>query len=310
MPWIRGCGVGLGLSLVVLACGSSSSSGAGSASGFVSSYCQAYTPCCQKAGKPTDGASCRAFLGAFTSNQTYDPVAGQQCLDAVNAASAQPDFCTGGSSSLDSSACTNVFKPQGGGGTKAPGDTCAQDSECAASTEGKVTCATHFESGGGQTRTCQLSIVGKEGDSPCIGTKNGNVTSYSSSSNATPPSRGYVCDIANGIACDSTANKCTHIGAVGEDCSTNALYACVTAGYCDSKTKKCVAELAAGADCSSFEPCAEGTYCEQTSKKCTTRTPDGAACTTSSECKSESCVNKVCSASGSSDFGTALLCGS
>lgn len=309
MPWTRGCVVVLGMSLVVLACGSTSSSDAGSASGFVSSYCQAFTPCCQKAGKPTDGASCRAFIGAFTASETYDPVAGQQCLDAVHAASSQPDFCTNSSSSLDSSACANVFKSTSGG-TKAPGDTCSQDSECAPSTEGKVTCATHFETGGGQTRKCQLSIVGKEGDAPCIGTKNGNVTSYSSSSNATPPDRGYVCDVANGIACDSTTNECTHIGAVGEDCSTNALYGCVATAYCDSASKKCVARLPEGADCSSFLPCTTDTYCDSTSKTCTAAIADGASCTTSSQCKSESCVNKICSSSGSSDLGLALLCGS
>ena len=86
---------------------------------------------------------------------------------------------------------------------------------CAPSPEGKVTCFTQFDSKGGETKVCQLQIVGKAGDTPCIGTKDGEVTSYSTDSgtNAAPPSRGYICNVASGLSCDGTAKQCVVIPA-------------------------------------------------------------------------------------------------
>jgi hypothetical protein len=305
--------VGLGASIVIACSSGSSGGGASSGSSFNQQYCQLLAPCCAKVNKPTDGKACELFLNVFTGNQTYDPVKGQACLDASRAASGSADFCTNGTSAQ---ACNSVYSGSGsaGGGTKKPGDPCTNDSDCASSTEGTVSCNTSFDSKGGQTRICQLEIDGKAGDTPCIGTKSGNSTSYSSSGTGAtpPPARGYLCDVAKNVYCSSKANACVAIADVGQDCDTSGFsYACVKSAYCDYATTKCVARLAVGADCSSSSTsCAEKAYCDQTSKKCTAALADGAPCASSQECVSQSCVNKACAASSSGgSFGGTLLCG-
>ena len=97
---------------LVGAAGIASSCGGDSAStkeDFIASYCDKYMPCCEKAGRPSDGAQCRAFLGAFATG-TYDAKAGEDCLAAFDKAAADPNFCDNGASDeVDSSACSKVF---------------------------------------------------------------------------------------------------------------------------------------------------------------------------------------------------------
>jgi hypothetical protein len=297
---------------IVLACSGGTTGGAASASSFVQQYCQLIAPCCAKAGKPSDGSQCEAFFNAFTSNEVYDATKGQACLDAARAKSNDPDFCTNSGSDP---ACNGVYSKAGAAGGKAPGALCTDDSECASSTEGAVTCKSTYDSKGAVTKTCQVQIDGKEGDTPCLGTKDGNLTSFTTSSSTDPPPppppKGYVCDVAKGIYCDSKSVACKKIADIGADCDTSSTqYACVKTAYCDFSTKKCVARPALGADCTPFStPCADKAYCDDTTKKCTATLADGAPCTSSQQCASDSCVNKACGKSGSSDFGLTLLCG-
>jgi hypothetical protein len=295
---------------IVIACsgGTAGSGGGQSSSSFVTDYCNIYAPCCAKAGKRTDGQVCAAFFNAFTSGENYDPVKGQQCLDAARAASNNPDFCDKG---FDDTVCNGVYTKPGGGNAQ-PGAACTTDSDCAADPGGgKVDCYTDFDSKGGETKTCQVQLVGKAGDTPCLGTKDGNLTSYAfSSDNTPPPAKGYICDVSNKVYCDSTSKACKAIAEVGEDCSSGASsYACVKTAYCDFSTKKCVARIAVGGDCTAnSQACADKSYCDQTSKKCTAQLGAGAPCESSQQCESSSCVNKACG-SGGTDLGTVLLCG-
>lgn len=322
--------VGLLVALVVPACdgGDSSSTGqtgggpgganASTAADFVSSYaqifCSAYQPCCVKAGLKGDASTCRtfitAFLGSSVSSTGYDPAAGQACLKVIQDTIAKNDICVDGPDdpAIDA-ACDKVISGKGGGGSKKPGETCSEDSDCAAAPQGDVQCRSYFTSGA-ETRICQVELDGKQGDAPCLGTRDGNTTYYSGSSGSEPPpAQGYICNKKDGLQCDSMSKACAKIAAVGEKCSSSD--GCVATAYCDKG--ECAAKKAVGSDCtSSFNgECDDTSYCDtMTTKKCVARIADGAACKTSDECLSDRCVNSLCEKKGADDLGTALLCGS
>jgi hypothetical protein len=291
------------------ACSSSGNTGsvAGDRDSFISQYCNEFMPCCAQVGKPTDGSQCRAFIGAFAPSTGYDAAAANKCLDEVRAASKSATFCQDGMSSNTAPSCQAVFA-QSSGGTRKPGETCSEDDDCASSTEGQVQCQSLY-TGGMTIKKCQVQVVGKAGDSPCVGTVDGNVTSYSSSGETEIPVKGFLCYVKDGLRCDSTTKACKAIPKIGEACESFGSNSCTKDAYCDSSTKLCVARKAVGATCDTFssDQCAEGTYCNSTTKVCTTALAIGAACTTSQECGENRCVNGKCEKSG--DLTTSFLCG-
>jgi hypothetical protein len=300
---------------IVVACSSGSGSTAGAADSgtFVAEICALYAPCCGKVNKPTDGAQCRAFYGAATSASKYDSAKGSDCLAELRALQSNTDFCENGTSKATS--CKRAFK-QGSGGTKAPGEDCADDGECAPSAEGEAECATSYGSSATTTKACQIQVDGKEGDTPCVATRDGNTTfgvgSFTSGDAGAPrpPAKGYVCDLANKVFCDSKTDACTKIQEVGATCDTSNTRACVAGAYCDFATKKCLARLAVGADCSkSPSSCVEKSTCDTATKTCLAGLPDGSPCTSGSKCGSSSCINGKCGGSSSGGLTTQLLCG-
>lgn len=299
--------VALGL---VAACSSGGSGGATDASSFASQYCQVFSPCCAKKGYPSDGTTCTNFVDQSAAGRTYDPAAGDQCLTEARTAAQAPDFCDNGESPAS---CKQVFKSASSGAQ--PGQPCKQASDCASSPEGEVDC--HLEStSGAETRTCQVQIRGKENDTPCSGTRDGNVTSYSYSSSSTDPTtppRVYVCWVSDGLYCDGNTKKCTRMQDVGGPCTGTGEYECVKTAYCDYSQKKCVDRLPAGADCGqtfASQACQDKLYCDSTTKKCTQAFAAGTACQKSEQCESHSCVNGKCDDSnGLADLGYLLLCG-
>ena len=291
------------------ACSSGDSGGsvAASSNSFVEQLCAEYAPCCAAAGKPADGAQCRAFYGAFTAGATYDPAAGSKCLEEIRAHKSSPTFCQDGMSSRNAPSCAKAFG-DGKVGTAKPGETCGEDDDCAPSSEGEVECRSDYKDGT-TIKKCQVQVVGKAGDSPCLGTVDGNVTSYVGSSMSEMPTKGYLCNVADGLRCDSATAACQKIPKVGEPCTTAGSYGCTKDAYCDATgSKVCIARKTAGQACELYrDQCADGTYCHETTKVCTTSLADGTACAKSVECLSESCVNGKCEPRG--DFSTALLCG-
>jgi hypothetical protein len=299
----------LGLSLLVglgLSCGDSG--GAGSQEAFVASYCDLFTPCCAKAGLRSDGQQCKLFLGAFAPQGTYDKQAGEACLAEVKAASAKADFCD--DTETASAACDKVFGDPSG--SKKPGETCESDTDCAASSEGKVDCASSF-SGTAQVRKCQVQVRGKAGDQPCVGTVEGSST-FSNVALDDVPAKGYLCHDKDGLRCDSKSNSCVAYKAVGEACTSNGFDRdCVSAAYCDTVQKKCAERKVAGAACTdsgsfSQHECTMGNYCSE-AKTCMAQAAEGGACTSDTQCVSKDCVNNKCGPKGASDFGLALICG-
>jgi len=275
-------------------CGGGGEGGAGTKADFIASYCDKLSPCCQEAGLPSDGAQCKQLLSAFATG-TYDADAGEACLAAIDASST---FCDDG----NVPECQGVF--DSATGSVQPGGECTKASDCAPSAEGKVDCAFAFTSGGGQIQKCQVQIDGKAGDNPCVGTRDGNTTTFVLSEDVPP--KGYICDVADKLFCDEDTSACTAERAVGDACNGSPSE-CGADAFCDFATQACAARLPEGSPCSDFDSCKSGTYCDFDTSVCTATIPDGSACTSGSSCASGSCVNGKCASNGGS--GLSLLCG-
>jgi hypothetical protein len=183
-----------------------SGGGAGTAAAFIASYCNAIVPCCIQAGLPGRGQGCQAVLGALENPSTYNPTAGQMCLQSIQQLSTEPDFCTGTSSS--SGVCDGVFAstPQGSGNV-APGSLCSSDGDCVAPAGGSGVCwqQTMFVDGGSaSTASCIELSAGKSGEGPCLETLGMNESSTSWSGGTPPPDQAYLCKIADGVYCNSS----------------------------------------------------------------------------------------------------------
>ena len=205
--------------------------------------------------------------------------------------------------------CEGVVPPRGG--AKALGEPCEEDEECASVPGAKAECykTTKFVDGGSQDISyCQAIRVGKEGDSPCLQTIDGNTTFFSSSSDE-KILEGFSCDVAAGLHCASSGNgpsSCKRILADGEACTFSDR--CLESSTCSEG--KCTPKAAVGAPCTGFGSCAKGGYCDTNTSVCAAQKADGAACEFSEECTGGSCNNGTCEKGGSlEDFGFQLICG-
>lgn len=301
-----------GVSGLVFACsGSTVSTSSGSASAadaesFISQFCAVFEPCCGKIGKPTDGAICRQTATASTAKLQYNPQQGSTCLADLKARSSTSTFCD---APLSTAACDGAFG--GPAGTKAPGEVCKDSDECAASTEGTVSCSF----GASDKRACQVELEGAAGSTPCVATRVGDAkvgTGSSTSSDggaSQTPSRGYVCDVAKGIFCGESG-ACETIQEVGGACPQLGNIGCVKSAFCNGQTSKCEARGAIGASCrSSLEACADGAHCDQTSRVCVANLGPGAPCKSSLECSSNRCSNDTCGPSSAEESINQLCSG-
>jgi hypothetical protein len=284
------------VSCVVAGCGDDNE--AGNRDEFISQICAEYADCCAAAGLPADGSQCRAFYSAFAPSSGYDQAAGQACLDEVRLL---PDKCANGA--LNTSSCEKVFA--GSAGTSKPGEPCEDNRDCAPSDKGEIECVRHIGSGATVSQ-CEERLRGEQGSAPCLGTVEGNITSFSGGP-AEPVPSGYLCHVADGLACDSQTGACQPLPKVGEPCGSG-FSRCLPTAYCAFSDNTCQARLALGETCAQDEECQKGAYCAPASKSCETQLAVGDACTTNAECGSDACSNGKCA--GSNDFGLVLLCGS
>lgn len=219
---------------LVVACSSSSSSEQSSASddssSFVSQYCELFTSCCSKYGMKNDG-SCVTFFTVSAASGTYDAVAGSACLDKMRAAKDEATFCE---ASVYPTPCNWVFKMKG---SVAAGEKCAKEADCAPAAEGGVACAGATDA----AKICQAQVAGKENDAPCVGTKNDSVTTFDYGATPTP-SRGFLCDEAEGLYCNSATHACTRTVAVGAKCTGTTGAECGREGTCATSSMTCEAK--------------------------------------------------------------------
>ena len=294
--------LGLGAAFVVSACSDDDSS---ESEQFISDYCSLLMPCCKQAGLSGDPSDCKMILTAFTAGAGFNEAKGDQCIAAMRAASANPDFCSMDDDVLeDNGACDDVFDDGGSSGSVQPGGECESSSDCADTAEGEGYCY-HDYRDGVSYETCMVVADGVEGSAPCIGTRDGNMTSYSGG-DGPPPTMGYICDEADGLYCNYESGVCEAKKAIGESCSSYTVR-CVDGAYCEGGV--CTAQHPAGGECSSSysDECVETAYCDDDANQCKEKLPDGAACTSYEQCLSNSCSNDKCEPQ--TDFGIALFCG-
>lgn len=276
--------------------------------GFVAGYCDLYVPCCADAGLGT-GQTCQTLVGALASRGTYNAAAALACLQEMQQASTKSDFCTNGGSGPS---CGNVFS--GGSGTKGPGQPCSQDGDCLAPSGGSAMCylqTVSVDGGTASSGTCVQLTSGQPGQGPCFETISGNSSSSAGfGTSMPPPAQGYFCDLATGVMCNFTTQKCTALGTVGQACQGDE--DCVASDYClPFPTDTCAARVANGAPCaaSSGNPCQTTSYCDTASQTCKPQLADGAACALDQQCPSGRCTNGKCTASGDSNSSLSLICG-
>jgi len=296
----------------VAACSSSSGSGStSSASAFGQQFCQLLEPCCADAGLSTSGMLCEAFVNDATSKGTYNPSAGEACISALQAASKTSTFCTDFGGDLPQ--CNDVFGTTASGA--GPGKPCNTASDCAKAPGGSALCysVTNFVDGGtNTTSTCVQTQKGTSGQGPCVGTVQGDTTTFALTPGP-PPGMGYTCDVADGVYCDSTTQKCVALITTDQTCTGTVQ--CVTSDYCTFTSgtagQTCQPRTPLASPCQSFSatnPCVAGAYCDTNSNTCQTQIANGATCSTSQQCASGNCNNSKCS--GTNNLALGLLCGS
>lgn len=276
----RGLVLGALLGAVAAACSSGSGSESGmSSADFAAQYCALLKPCCAEVGLPaSDQQGCRAFVGAVP---IQDSSAAQQCLEEVRAQTQVPGFCDDPGTLSESPACNRAF-PQSHG-SKAPGEPCTTDSDCAASSEGEVSC---------RIQICQLAKHSAAGEA-CIGEIRGRMTIYFGG-DSTPTIA--LCDRADSLFCDAGAH-CATLQSAGGACA--GADGCADDLYCAAQL--CAAKLPAGSSCADPEACDATSYCDLGDSMCHTAIAEGAACAHSSECVTENCdsATNTCKSLGS-----------
>jgi len=297
--------------MVSLAC-SSSTSGTTQptptdVSTFASDYCNLLAPCCADAGLSSNGSQCRELITVLGGAQGYNAAAGNACISALEQAQNSASFCSS-AQSASPSACSNVFQASG---TVPPGGQCTQDKDCAPASSGRVVCNDQFmfvDGGTTQVRTCQVQITtGMAGQTPCYGTKDGNVTEFGGlGSNGMAPSTVYVCDRQQGIYCNTQTQACTALSMNGQPCTSD--FDCVTNDYCSAGV--CAPQLPVGSPCTqgNQNQCVPMAYCDASTQKCTAQLAGGSACSIDAQCQSNACVNGACGP-GNGNLGLSLLCG-
>lgn len=262
----------------IVACSSSDEEPDDGFETFIKSYCDRLVGCCLPAGRRT-ADDCTAILRAKKPDLQFDRAKGDVCLEEL-AKRPIADSCK--DTSTKAPACRVALADKSG--AKKTGEACTKRSDCTTVPEGEVTCTN--EVGGS---VCEVTIAGKEGDGPCLGTLESGVI-YEQIQGTRAP-RAFTCDTAAGVYCNRTSTKCEKVGDIGGACEKGTVRACVRAAYCDA-TSKCAARVAVDASCATAE-CVREAKCDAT-QKCVALKSGSAICTESSECTTGYCKEGRC----------------
>jgi hypothetical protein len=270
--------------------------------------CNNIGKCCADWGFQYNAAKCAEGLkasvqesidrAASASGVTYNANTAGECVAAY---AAWVTACTGTAAQQQAfeKACNSIWT-----GTKAAGQPCTEDFECAGAESGSAFCATMPSlpdagtSGGGST--CMA-----ESAPPQRGTKGGpcSATMCPSSQDGyscapTVPTPGApvgaaYCWVDDKLFCDPKSWQCVDLVPVGGSCPE--MLACEKGAYCKAGT--CLALGAVGSACEPFaypNNCQQGNWCNTTTKLCEATKNDGQPCASNQECKSSECEKSKC----------------
>jgi hypothetical protein len=284
LPWRKGVTLAAGVSL--LACAGSD----GGAREFVTAYCNLLLPCCSEEGLPASVNACVKFYDIFIG-LPFDAAIAQSCLEKARNAAKESTFCT------SPPLCDDAFILPNG--TVPPGQPCVLGNQCAAPPGGQAICSL-------DTQTCTQLTRGQLGEQPCAGTVDSVTTTF----NGLPggPLHAFLCQISDGLYCDSNTRQCTALATTGQSCPPAP---CVAGDYCgpldpwNFNPGSCTPLLADGAPCLNTVECLPQSCCDPTTMTCNPRVAFGAACTVDDQCLTGNCTNGSC---GPSAF-LSLFCG-
>jgi hypothetical protein len=241
--------------------------------------CAELEPCCSKYGYGFKDDACERIVAGFTQT----PVSEARSLGLVFDAGAA-DKCVRATITLArlceptveqyyerEAACNRVYR-----GTKAPGEPCQADVECAFGPGESPTCSDDV---GGAPSFCTIRRRGVEGDD-CR--------------DDAPGFTFIECPGEDGLRCDLNLGRCVRQSSDGSPCTSS--YECFDAAYC--RLGVCVAKGGPGAECAPLsdscfppgcdeKPCAAGLYCDAATRTCAVARPWGEACERSEECGDE-----------------------
>jgi hypothetical protein len=266
------------------------------ARGFIGAYCALFESCCSVGGL---ASRCAGRVGAGALAGSFDPSAGEACLEAVRARQSDAGFCSGlerpAGIELDTSwvavpECLAVFVPAG---ATAAGGACDSDSDCAAGDNGAAFC---YSSG-----TC-VQTSGSAGDR-CFGDFQRAPLARLLSVYESAATDAFLCDNDKQLRCDAVTRVCvaTQPRAVGAACAGHI--DCDAASYCASPANMCAARQAVGATCMTSDECLG--VCDPATQLCADALPSGAACSGDvGLCATGSCIESRCSSLIPSVCGT------
>lgn len=260
--------------------------------------CAPYAACCDALGKDPGPMGCELLLPS-PGGKTYDPDAGQACLDKISQAMSGSDLCA--ISPTEALSCPDLAqaKPP----TRNPGESCDSLLECVPSTEGSVDCR---NASGSDAKYCVVQVRGKEGDGPCTVSFNEGAAQFK------PIEKGQgkttACYHNDGLFCGAEG-KCIPLVTQGKTCDPN-IANCVDDLFCSlTDGLTCRAPKPDGAQCFGLgKECAGDSRCLYVAGKlCGKPKEVGSACASGGDCLSNYCVEKLCSATPPSPW--ALFCG-
>lgn len=250
---------------------------------YASLTCAAQAQCC---GGSFDQNSCKkqvtdeqalAFVEAQFDGKSYDPVAGERCLEQIERHYKHPLACS--EIPFGAPLCDDLFELPSRG-TKKPGENCSFDSkECARDGENYTECRLmNPESDDNGFFMCvSRPPPGKQGES-C----------QPSQDSPTPMLK--FCEF--GLFCDVYTLTCQPLLEVGASCKLDG---CVPGAT--SQDSKCVSEPKTGAACQFSLECLPTHYCDTTTNTCAPRKATGESCSADLDCLSQVCTEQKCAAS-------------
>lgn len=269
---------------------------------YADAICDNSAPCCQKYGYQYDATKCSEGMRGELEKEignvqgvTYDAAKAGECVAWVKKIVTQ---CIVSDAEVEAmkKSCAAVWK-----GSKAEGEPCGNDVECAGADTGTVECNETFVDGG-FSGTCTKSttaeaprgVKGSSCNSTCFSSTYGSECSGGGGTGGSGPTPGPAeCWVDDGLQCDEATYTCIDLVAEGQPCSWSDF--CVKSAWCNSGT--CAPKSPVGGDCASAmmsSACVDGAWCDEGTKKCAAQVGDGAACTSYAQCTTGRCANGKC----------------